>query len=129
MKARVSELTKREVLRSFGESSQSSCAVCAASSVISNRTDHTYQAEAPKCMSFVPAPQQANAAGANRNAPALTSTQAAAAAKEAAAAAEAAETPDAEFMFKLRTFDVYWVDKAALMYKDGIAKVRRFFWN
>jgi len=73
-------------------------------------------------MSFVPAPQQANAAGANRNAPALTSTQAAAAAKEAAAAAEAAETPDAEFMFKLRTFDVYWVDKAALMYKDGIAK-------
>lgn len=34
------------------------------------------------------------------------------------------EISDAEAMFKMRTFDVFWVDKAALMYKDGIAKVR-----
>lgn len=30
---------------------------------------------------------------------------------------------DENFMFKQRTFDQFWVDKNALMYKDGIAKV------
>lgn len=68
-------------------------------------------------MSFVPAPQQANAAG-NNNAPnAVNSTTAAAAADT--------EQTDKDLLFKLRTFDVYWVDKEALMYKDGIDKVRR----
>ena len=64
-------------------------------------------------MSFVPAPQQANAAGANNAPNAVTS----------AAAAPAAEG-DSDILFKLRTFDVYWVEKNALMYKDGIDKVR-----
>ena len=31
-------------------------------------------------------------------------------------------TPTAELIFKLRTFDQFWVDKGALMYRDGIAK-------
>jgi hypothetical protein len=68
-------------------------------------------------MSFVPAPQQANAASAKSNAP-VTSPQAASAAAEA-------PVSDQELLFKIRTFDVFWVDKQALMYKDGIAKVRR----
>lgn len=67
-------------------------------------------------MSFVPAPQQANAAGANNanssNTPVNTSN-----------AAAAAPESDQDLVFKLRTFDVYWVDKSALMYKDGIDKV------
>ena len=65
-------------------------------------------------MSFVPAPQQANAAG-SKNAPnAVTSS----------AAAPAAEPEsDRDLLFKLRTFDVYWVEKQALMYRDGIDKV------
>jgi len=29
---------------------------------------------------------------------------------------------DQDLLFKLRTFDVYWVEKNALMYRDGIAK-------
>lgn len=66
-------------------------------------------------MSFVPAPQQANAASTN-NAP-VNSAQV-----PAAANAEAAIS-DQEVLFKIRTFDVFWVDKGALMYKDGIAKV------
>lgn len=70
-----------------------------------------------KCMSFVPAPQQANAAG-NNNAPNTVNSSTAAAAAET-------ETTDKDLLFKLRTFDVYWVDKEALMYKDGIDKVRR----
>jgi len=71
-------------------------------------------------MSFVPAPQQANAAGKlNTNKNELTSSS-----TNAAAAAAAAEATDPELLFKIRTFDVYWVDKYALMYKDGIAKVR-----
>ena len=66
-------------------------------------------------MSFVPAPQQANAASANNNAN-VNSTQ-------AAVAANGEPISDKELMFKTRTFDVVWVDKSALMYKDGIAKV------
>jgi hypothetical protein len=66
-------------------------------------------------MSFVPAPQQANAAGAN-NAPTAVTTTAAAPAAEPAS--------DQDILFKLRTFDVYWVDKTALMYRDGFDKVR-----
>lgn len=65
-------------------------------------------------MSFVPAPQQANAA-VNAVVPA---------APAASAAPAANETSDYDLLFKIRTFDVYWVEKNALMYKDGIAKVR-----
>lgn len=67
-------------------------------------------------MSFVPAPQQANAAGVNNAPSTVNSTAAAAAAVE--------PESDKDLLFKLRTFDVYWVDKEALMYKDGIDKVR-----
>jgi hypothetical protein len=66
-----------------------------------------------KCMSFVPAPQQAIAAANNAPTPVTSS-----------AVATAADTEvDKDLLFKLRTFDVYWVDKTALMYKDGIDKV------
>ena len=77
-------------------------------------------------MSFVPAPQQANVASANNknNEVALKSSSANNAAA-AAAAAEADLISDEELIFKLRTFDVYWVDKYALMYKAGIDKVRK----
>lgn len=66
-------------------------------------------------MSFVPAPQQANAASANKNA--LVSSS------QAPAAAADADAQDKDHVFKMRTFDVFWVEKSALMYKDGIAKV------
>jgi hypothetical protein len=69
-------------------------------------------------MSFVPAPQQAIAAGPNNASNAVTSTA-------VAGAAEPESTLD--LLFKIRTFDVYWVDKEALMYKDGIDKVREIF--
>jgi ATP-dependent RNA helicase DDX60 len=66
-------------------------------------------------MSFVPAPQQANAA-VNVVAP-------------TAPVAATAAAPESEFelQFKNRTFDVYWVEKNALMYRDGFAKVRVVF--
>lgn len=60
-------------------------------------------------MSFVPAPQQANATSSSN---AVTNS--------ATAAAAAAE--DKELIFKIRTFDIYWVEKKALMYRDGYAK-------
>lgn len=72
-------------------------------------------------MSFVPAPQQANAASANKNnASTVNSTNNPSAA--AAAAAAVADPSDGDHMFKIRTFDVFWVEKSALMYRDGIAK-------
>ena len=69
-------------------------------------------------MSFVPAPQvsAANAAS-SANAP-VNSSSAAAAAEDTAA--------DKDLLFKLRTFDVYWVEKSALMYRDGFDKVSNF---
>ena len=36
---------------------------------------------------------------------------------------EAEDPSSREFIFKQRTFDVYWVDKYALMYKEGFIKV------
>jgi ATP-dependent RNA helicase DDX60 len=71
-------------------------------------------------MSFVPAPQQANVASANK------SSNNEVAVKSNNAAAAAAEDPvnEDELIFKIRTFDVYWVDKYALMYKAGVDKVR-----
>lgn len=75
----------------------------------------------PKCMSFVPAPQQANAASppTNNGVTSVPSTNVG-----GVAAPAASELTDHDLLFKLRTFDVYWVEKKALMYKDGIAKVR-----
>jgi hypothetical protein len=68
-------------------------------------------------MSFVPAPQQANAAN--------PSTQNANQVTAAIGIPPAVpEMSDQELLFKMRTFDVFWVEKKALMYKDGIAKVR-----
>jgi len=82
-------------------------------------------------MSFVPAPQKANASG--NAASSTTSNHAVIHSKgvlskqEAAAAATVAATTDElaqdeDSIFKLRTFDVYWVEKESLMYKDGLAK-------
>jgi len=85
-------------------------------------------------MSFVPAPQQANAASSNNNNQQNASTinnNSTAPPPAAAGAVAAAVVPetvsDQELLFKLRTFDVFWVEKHSLMYRDGIAKVRRFF--
>lgn len=78
-------------------------------------------------MSFVPAPQQANAANhANNNPSSLASNNAAVTTSMTAvsgAAAAASELSEQDILFKMRTFDVFWVEKAALMYRDGIAKV------
>jgi len=62
-------------------------------------------------MSFNPAVKQA---------PAANATKSTAVVPDAAAPAE---SPD-DAMFKMRTFDLFWVDKSALMYRDGFAKVR-----
>ena len=68
-------------------------------------------------MSFVPTPQKATAAGANPTQNASTVNNA------TAAAGEAAETTGEDAFITSRTFDLYWVDKTALMYKDGYVKV------
>ena len=68
-------------------------------------------------MSFVPTPQKATAAGAN-------ATQNASTVTNPPAAGEAAETTGEDAFITSRTFDLYWVDKTALMYKDGYVKVR-----
>ena len=73
-------------------------------------------------MSFVPAPQKATPAGSANasNSNGLSSTGVA---NFSSAAAEAAETGGEEAFITSRTFDLYWVDKTALMYKDGFVKV------
>jgi hypothetical protein len=63
-------------------------------------------------MSFVPAPQQASAATA-KSSNAVTSNQ---------LSSQEADAQDNEAVFKTRTFDVLWVERSALMYKDGISK-------
>jgi hypothetical protein len=67
-------------------------------------------------MSFVPAPQQAGA-----------SSSANASNNAAPPAASVTPTPEApsegELTFKTRSYDVFWIEKHALMYKDGITKV------
>ena len=73
-------------------------------------------------MSFVPAPQQANAASNNASNSNVPPPSAAVA--TGAPATATAELSDLERLFKIRTFDVFWVEKHALMYRDGIAKVR-----
>jgi hypothetical protein len=66
-------------------------------------------------MSFVPAPQASAANAASANNAAVNSSSAAAPAADGQG--------DMDLLFKLRTFDVYWVEKNALMYRDGIDKV------
>jgi superfamily II RNA helicase len=68
-------------------------------------------------MSFVPAPQKATPAG---NASAQNGGNVTNSAADAAVAEVTAGVEDA--FITSRTFDVYWVDKNALMYKDGIVK-------
>ncbi len=68
-------------------------------------------------MSFVPTPQKATAAGANPTQNASTVNN------STAAAGEAAESTGEDAFITSRTFDLYWVDKTALMYKDGYVKV------
>lgn len=71
-------------------------------------------------MSFVPNPTQANAS--TNNAKVITTAAAA-----AGAAGTTPEEPDQDIVFKLRTFDVYWVEKHALMYKDGTTTVSFYY--
>lgn len=70
-------------------------------------------------MSFVPAPQKATTAS---SANATNSNTAVTNVPPAADAAPAGEGADDAFITS-RTFDLYWVDKTALMYKDGFVKV------
>ena len=67
-------------------------------------------------MSFVPPPQKAPPGTANG---ASVTNNAA----DAAGVAEVTAGVEDAFITS-RTFDLYWVDKSALMYKDGIVKVR-----
>jgi hypothetical protein len=60
-------------------------------------------------MSFVPQPQRQNANNQNAVTPAGATAQ--------------PVVDDAELIFNIRTFDVYFIDRSALMYRDGIAKV------
>jgi hypothetical protein len=68
-------------------------------------------------MSFVPAPQAsaANAASSSANNAPVTNSS--------VAASAAAEGEAENLLFKLRTYDIYWVEKTALMYRDGFDKV------
>jgi hypothetical protein len=61
-------------------------------------------------MSFVPQPQRQNANNQNAVTPAGGVTA-------------QPVVDDAELIFNIRTFDVYFIDRSALMYRDGIAKV------
>lgn len=73
-------------------------------------------------MSFVPAPQKAIPAG-SANAINSNGLSSNGVTNVPPAAAEAAETGGEEAFITSRTFDLYWVDKTALMYKDGFVKV------
>jgi hypothetical protein len=74
-------------------------------------------------MSFVPAPQQANAALSSNSNATVNAASSTAAAPAAGAGVVPEAISDQELIFKMRTFDVYWVEKHALMYRDGYAKV------
>ena len=75
-------------------------------------------------MSFVPAPQQATSA-ILQNAAASNNKQISSSTPATATSGGAPEVADGELIFRLRTFDVFWVEKRALMYKDGITKVSK----
>jgi hypothetical protein len=73
-------------------------------------------------MSFVKKDQQANAADANRNASLTASSS-----QSTPALVAESSSPDVDLQFKQRTFDAVWVEKKALMYREGISKVRLKF--
>jgi hypothetical protein len=76
-------------------------------------------------MSFVPNPTQANASN-NPNAKVNPSSSAAGGGTAAPPATGGGEeTTGDDWIFKIRTYDVYWVEKNALMYRDGVSKVRK----
>lgn len=63
-------------------------------------------------MSFVPQPQRQNANSQN----AVTPTS-------GANASTPAPVDDGELIFNIRTFDLFFIDRQSLMYRDGYAKV------
>ncbi|KAL9181190.1 hypothetical protein ACHAXT_009995 [Thalassiosira profunda] len=71
-------------------------------------------------MSFVPAPQKASVA--NATAPHGPTSAVNGVPPAAGAAAGEEEEGVEEAFITSRTFDLYWVDKTALMYKDGYVK-------
>ena len=76
-------------------------------------------------MSFVPTPQKANAAGNGTAAASGTPRGGSLGLSSAAVVSDSNNAlPEEDSTFKARTFDVLWVDRTALMYKDGITKVR-----
>ena len=79
-------------------------------------------------MSFVPAPQKASTAGTANASNQTVNGPAKPVNNVPSAAGEAADKggEDDDFI-KSRTFDLYWVDKTALMYKDGFVKVSSSF--
>ncbi len=77
-------------------------------------------------MSFVPAPQKASTAGtANASNQTVNGTTNAVnnVLPAAGEAAEKGATGEEDAFITSRTFDLYWVDKTALMYRDGFVKV------
>ena len=76
-------------------------------------------------MSFVPTPLQASAASTNNATSKAVNSSSTSAGADTYGAADATSS-EVDHVFKNRTFDVYWVDKTSLMYKDGYAKVRSF---
>lgn len=79
-------------------------------------------------MSFVPAPQKATSSLSTFNnvPPTGLNNVIPPAVAEAAAAAEGGAE---DAFITSRTFDLYWVDKTALMYKDGYIKVSELFYT
>lgn len=80
-------------------------------------------------MSFVPAPQKASTAGTANAINQTVNGTTNAVNNVPPAAGEAAEkgAGEEDAFITSRTFDLYWVDKASLMYKDGFVKVRIAF--
>lgn len=75
-------------------------------------------------MSFVPTPQKANAAGNGTAAASGTPRGGSLGLSSAAVVSDSNNAiPEEDSTFKARTFDVLWVDRTALMYKDGITKI------
>lgn len=66
-------------------------------------------------MSFVPQPQRQNA---NNSQNAVTPTTAGAPAPAAAPVVD-----EGDLIFNIRTFDLFFIDRQSLMYRDGYAKV------
>ena len=70
-------------------------------------------------MSFVPPPQRQNANSQNAVTPTTTTAG-------APAPAAAVVVDEGELIFNIRTFDLFFIDRQSLMYRDGYAKVSPF---